>query len=446
MLGFVWLLEGRSAEISSRGYAFVFYSAAVGVGGKAAFDEMIVPWVCEAVMQFMLIFGGGIGAGLVLDFIIKHERSTETGLRGMPMLDSRTLAVTHRRPGATNSTPKSDVESQKMEVSVSSSETGTIDAPRSAIARYAKPQSSESLEQYLARLTAILTSFRDNGHDAKKLAEDLASALDGKKPNSYVNLACELAAAAHFLEKYPVGFRYQVPSHKKSSVNGVASTFDFSFIAEDYEFNVEVKAFSPKPLTDDPRRDKLFVPEPWNNVWHRAGIKAASTTAVPLAKHLEMANQQLLRPEKGLSVLLLSVNDVEEYADALTWFVGMHGICRTQQGVGKLPAPAELTDIDVVAICALGLQQSLVLDWEKVLRTYDEGANEHIVDGAKGWSYSDSVPAGLFLRPERPAMELQEAFGRAFESNHAEIFLRMQHNGNNVQRAVFDTFNNASLS
>lgn len=80
LLGFYWLLAAQILDLSTRGFIFVAYSAGLGVGGKALFDETF--WVSEAIMQLMLVLGGGIGAGLMADYIIKHDEPKDKGRLG----------------------------------------------------------------------------------------------------------------------------------------------------------------------------------------------------------------------------------------------------------------------------------------------------------------------------------------------------------------------------
>lgn len=74
LLGFFWLLAAEFPDLSTRGFIFVAYSSFLGVGGRALFDEKL--WVADAVMQLLLILGGGIGAGLMADYIIKHDKAS----------------------------------------------------------------------------------------------------------------------------------------------------------------------------------------------------------------------------------------------------------------------------------------------------------------------------------------------------------------------------------
>jgi hypothetical protein len=314
---------------------------------------------------------------------------------------------------------------------------------RALLSTYAQSQDPITINQYADGLQLLLRELESSGFDAADVLKRLTSALRDKNTGGYVNLACELAAAGHFLKHFPDGFGYQVPSAEPACGEGTPKNFDFSFVVNGFTFNVEVKSFAPK-LTDHRGPPvKVFLPPDQREWLYEQGSRFTSNCAPGIARFLRDANEQLTAPATGLSVMLLCCNDLDEFADALACFIGPYGICNqiTQQGL--IPAPAQLPNIDAVVICQLGFNQSAVLNPMKLKSFFDDDSIK-ASDGADAWDYKTALPIGFFLHKMRPAHDLQTVFGEVFRSLHGNIYSLMQRNGNDPQGALFSLFNKAN--
>ncbi|HDR9058083.1 TPA: hypothetical protein QDB02_005883 [Burkholderia vietnamiensis] len=325
----------------------------------------------------------------------------------------------------------------------SAADSASPDELNSLLRAYAPAQNPHIVDQYTDGLCVLLGALRSNGFDTTDLQKRLSTALRDKDTGGYVNLACELAAVGHFLKHFPDGFRYQVPNAESAVGSGVAKNFDYAFVVGDFSFHVEVKAFAPKATFRQRSPIKVFLPPDQREELYEQGARFSSNCAPGIARFLKDANDQLTLPSNGLSVMLLCCNDLDEFADALTCFVGPHGICYQTEQQGLVPAPSQLPNIDAVVICQLGFNQCAVLDPMKLKGFYADDSVE-IADGAAAWEYTSSLPIGVFLRKERPSAEIQAIFGSAFRSLHANIYTLMQQNGDDAQQALFSIFNVAS--
>lgn len=351
---------------------------------------------------------------------------------------------------------------------------------RSKLVEYAANPSSQVVKQYSEKLIAILNDLRAQGFDTARLESDLVASLRSKEEGDYLNYACELSAAGYFSAHYPQHFQYQVPNTttKNQASSGTPKTFDFLFVAEGYTFNVEVKAFKPldldyhgpvevevpvedAELDDNPiiaellalhaalgggssskkgRPLKSFLPQEVTQQLHDRGTQFASTRATAVKRFLkEKANLQLVRPENGLSVVMLCCNDPDEFADTLTCLAGPYGVRSAKTSSEYEASAADLPNIDAVVVCNLSMNHSAVVDaprWMKIMK--DERAA--ITDGGDFcWDYSKSLPVALFLRSEnRP--ELSEAFAKVFHSHMGHLSERMGEHGQYIQDAFFRLF------
>jgi len=334
-----------------------------------------------------------------------------------------------------------------MEETVNTLATPSIEAfdiLRAAIMNYAGSQSPEICEQYLLGLVAILSDLRANGFGTAELEQRIITALRNKDSGGYVNHACELAATGYFLQSFPDGFRYQVDSSVPVFGIGPAKNFDFSFVADERTFNVEVKAFAVKECpSDEYPPPKAFLTKADREALYGLGMRFSKNCAPAIARFLTDANTQLVQPEKGLSVVLLCCNDLDEYTDALTCFIGPHGICGQTEKEGLVPAPADLPNIDAVVICLLGFNHLAVVDPARFKQFYkDESVG--IADGADAWDYVNAFPVGIYLRPGTQPIDPLDTFMKAFHSYNLNIFELMQQNGGDIQCAVFELFNRAN--
>lgn len=311
----------------------------------------------------------------------------------------------------------------------------------SLLRAYAQEQATIIVDQYEEGLCELLNTLDSNGFNTADLQKRLTVALGDKDTGGYVNLACELAAAGYFLKHFPDGFLYQVPSAEPSST-GMSKNFDFAFVANGFSFHVEVKAFASNPKANQGPPIKVFLPRDQQQSLYEQGLRFSRHSAPAISRFLNDANSQLTSPPNGLSVMLLCCNDLDEFSDALTCFVGPHGICNQTEQQGLVPAPSQLPNIDAVIICQLGFNQSSVLDPVKFKSFFGEN-DINITHGGAAWDYKTSIPVGLFLRKELPSHDLQVAFQEVFRSSHANIAFLMQQNGYDIQQALFALFNEA---
>lgn len=312
---------------------------------------------------------------------------------------------------------------------------------QSLVSTYAHvPVESVVVGQYVERLEELLERLKSRGVDAGGLRSKLVAALQDKDTGGFANLACELGAADHFLTGYPDGFCYQVLSNAPRAGEGTRKSFDFSFEARGITFNVEVKTFAPNGVSFNGPPVKSFLRPSDTKALYKQGARLSRNCAPAIGRYLLDASSQLTKPARGISVMLLCCNDLDEQADALTCFVGENGICRQTVAQGKVPAPAELPNIDAVVICHLGLLQSGVLDPERFTVALG-GNNARLTNGCNAWDYSRSFPVAFPLQRDRVPPEMEVPFGEVFRSVHAGVHEHMQRNGGDVQAALFSVFN-----
>ena len=312
---------------------------------------------------------------------------------------------------------------------------------KSLVCSYAQaPVESAKIEQYVERLEGILERLKAKGFDADDLRSKLITALQDKDKGGFANIACELGAVDHFLTGHPDAFCYQVLSNAPRTGDGKRKSFDFSFEARGITFNVEVKAFAPNRASFNGPPIKSFLPPSITEELYGQGARFSKNCAPAIGRYLKDANSQLTRPGCGISVLLLCCNDLDEQADALTCFIGRHGVCRQTETSGIVPAPAELPNIDAVVICHLGLLQSGVLAPDRFAAALGDDTVS-LVDGSNAWDYSRSFPVAFPLQFDRVPSNMQDAFGEVFRSVHAGVMQYMQKNGGDTQAALFSVFN-----
>ncbi|PRG29745.1 hypothetical protein C6T68_29400 [Burkholderia multivorans] len=309
----------------------------------------------------------------------------------------------------------------------------------------AKDQTQEVVEQYSEKLVSILNDLRATGYSTSRVENELVAGLLNKDTGGYINHACELAAAGYFMGSWPQGFRYQVKNTTAATQpnTGAEKNFDFSFVADGYVFNVEVKTFTPTAMDYDAPPIKSFLPRDSTKALHAQGMRFARNRAPAIKRFLEDANSQLVRPEGGISVVMLCCNDPDEYADALTCLIGPHGIYYMKTTDGFMPSPLDLPNIDAVVMCYLGMNHSAVVDPRRFRNIFRDDSVYVTDGGADLWDYSKSLPAGFFLRHECRPDGLLEAFPKAFNSHHVHLWERMRQNEQDIQEAVFDLFNDA---
>jgi hypothetical protein len=103
-----------------------------------------------------------------------------------------------------------------------------------------------------------------------------------------------------------------------------------------------------------------------------------------LRHFLAKANGQLVRPDNGLSVVVVCCNDVDEYADAMESLVGKHGLVRDAREIEKI------RNIDSIVVCLLGLMHHAALNEDVAKNVYqDESVTLH--DEFDAWQYNASA-------------------------------------------------------
>lgn len=312
---------------------------------------------------------------------------------------------------------------------------------KSLVSTYARvPAESKIVSQYVERLEELLVRLKSRGVDVNDLRSKLVTALQDKNRGGFVNLACELSVADYFLTEYPEQFCYQVSSNAPSAGVGTRKSFDLSFEAHGITFNVEVKAIMPKAASVNGPPVKAFLRPSETKALYEQGVRFSKNCAPAIGRFLSDANSQLTKPARGISVMLLCCNDLDEQADALTCFIGKHGICGQTEIQGIVPAPAELPNIDAVVICHLGLLHAGVLDPERFTVALG-GDDARLVDGSNAWDYLRSFPVAFPLQWNRVPPDMQGTFGEAFRSVHAGVYKHLQKDMDDVQAALFSAFN-----
>lgn len=375
-----------------------------------------------------VIAGGG-------DMLRETRTRIEVCSEFVPMRNrSQKMAFVHPKQGAGESLGSSDAPS-------GSARPEDVQSLRSLVSAYADmPIKSAIVGQYVERLEELLGRLKSRGFDTDDLLSKVVTALQDKGTGGYANLACELSAVDHFLTSYPDEFRYQVLSNAPRAGEGTRKSFDFSFEAQGITFNVEVKAFARNRDSFNGPPVKSFLLPSATHALCEQGATFTRNCAPAIGRYLLDANSQLTRPARGISVMLLCCNDLDEQADALTCFAGEHGICSQTKTQGKVPAPAELPNVDAVVICHLGLLQSGVLDPEGFTVALG-GSNARLTDGSSAWDYSRSFPVAFPLQADRVPLDMLVPFGEIFLSVHAGVAVHMQKNGGDAQAALFSVFN-----
>jgi len=309
-----------------------------------------------------------------------------------------------------------------------------------------------TVEQYVNRLENILVrranhrsncanNHADDGHTRNLLVNLLQAG--STRGSQFVTHACEIAAADHFHQLYPENFCIEVPSN-------AGRNFDFTFEADGITFNVEVKTILPQSDSDEKRNlVKFFLPQDQTRPFVRqirqeTGMGISRNCMPFINRALKDANEQLARPKRGITVMLLCCNDFEEQIDALTCFVGPHGILSKTEAAPENAvelAPANVPNVDAVVICNLGHLQAGVLYPDRFAAVYepaDPPAQLH--DGGPAWDYLRSYPIALRMQPSMP-LDFLVPFYRAFASVYGFIERNRQLNGGDLQAAYFQAIN-----
>lgn len=303
----------------------------------------------------------------------------------------------------------------------------------------------KTVREYTERLKFILCEFSSAGFDVKEIEKNLA------KPggNRYIQEASELSAAYYFMKTYPDNFDYQVPSHISRTRNEAdkRKNFDFSFSFNGFTFNVDVKNFSRRKENESSLPVKVFLKNSdqktlYSSIFKQEGLGFSPNRLPAVGRFLKKANDQLTRPENGLSVVLISCNDLDELTDVVECFVNRNcGIYFKQESDSIAPAPKDLGNIDAVVICNLAFEHQAIFDSSIMVDFY--GVEDFFMpDGSSVWSYKRTIPVLPILIPlskklvDSPCFKsLQEAFF----SHNAYIFTENSDGLN--QKRIFDYYN-----
>jgi len=295
------------------------------------------------------------------------------------------------------------------------------------------------IEKYV---NGLLDTLQVVHGDPDSIAAELArirSFLSEDTPFGYVNLACELALASWFKIRHPEGFAYQVPTPLAETTTGIQRTFDFRFHTESAQYNVEVKNFSRAGASTEGKDPlKLFLPPAQANALVGAGLNPEGTSRKALRQFLTKANGQLVRPDGGLSVVVICCNDVDEYADAMECLVGEHGLVKDVSELDKIP------NIDGIVFCLLGFMHHSALDAAITKKVYqDESVTLH--DGFDAWQYDPALPVGVFpvQTVEVRTQTAGDDFGQTFRLQNVRFNAHRERHPKDLQGAIFALFNDS---
>ncbi|MBS7244189.1 MAG: hypothetical protein KIG98_07610 [Comamonas sp.] len=302
----------------------------------------------------------------------------------------------------------------------------------------ASTQTEAVLNQYTAKLCELLELLKPYG--SERVLKNMITALTNKNLGSYMNDACELTAAMHFLSLPESCFRYQVETDSSEASTG--KNFDIAFTADSLTFNVEVKSFAPEPLDKERRAAKSFLPRVWTHSLVEQGAEFEANCMPALMRLMDKANAQLPRKQGEHNVMLLSCNDPDEFADVLTCLLGPFGICRHNEPTSGTPYLAKYPNIDTVVINLIGLQHLCVLDptYQSQFLPASTAAD---LNGSNAWTYTKAFPISVNLRQVNLPQTQSIALGRSFHLNDKHYYQRLSTYREDIQSAFFNLFNEA---
>lgn len=304
----------------------------------------------------------------------------------------------------------------------------------------------EIQDEYVNAFVEVLASFEQAGMDTEKTVARLEAALAEREVGDVVRTACELTAAFSFQRRFPSEFRYEVPSRQGKQSSGPPSDFDFAFSAHGRDFNVEVKCFD-RDSAQDLAPCKIFN-KPLRIAVDEEGGDYSPNRMQALLRFLKKANNQLVRPDNGLSVVILCCKDWDVMADVLECLLGRNGVLNTAYPGSRLLNDARdavqverslLENIDAVVICDVGMYHEAAI--RRTSFAVASGPDVLLSLGAQPWEYTNSIPFGFFVNAESINDELQAEFSRLFNLRTTLLHKCLLENGNKLQRAMFDVCN-----
>lgn len=297
-------------------------------------------------------------------------------------------------------------------------------------------QNSNTRREYVDAFIERIKSFEKSGIDAKKTLARLESALTKQDIDIVIRTSCELAAAFSFQRLFPIKFRYEVPSSQEPPVSGLSRDFDFAFNAAGRDFNVEVKCFS-RDSAQDREPCKVFN-KSYRQLVDQAGGNYSPNRMQALRKFLADANGQLVRPDNGLSVVLLCCKDWDVMADALECLLGRDGVLTAVHSA--IPGETlSLMNIDAIVLCDAGMYHEAAMRRRSYAAT--SGPDVSLDSGVQPWEYKEWLAFGFFVDAGKISDALQAEFPRIFNLRTTLLHKHLLENGNDLQQAMFDVCN-----
>lgn len=252
---------------------------------------------------------------------------------------------------------------------------------------------------------------------------------------SYVNKACEYSSAVNFRRIYSDCFQYQVDTLTLASppARGMGS-FDFRFHSETTPYNVEVKSFARSHQTDDESQPvKIFLPREHCQALYDGGLRSEGTSRKTLIGFLDKANKQLPSSGRGMNVVVVCCNDVDEYADALECLSGNYGLARDAKMIVKY------SNIDAVVLTLTGLLHFSAIDPDVLSKTVQE---EGVLPRGDFdfWDYVLALPLGVLFSRDC-GDEIEDDFKRVFHLANDLLRRYIDDFSGDLQGAVFAFFN-----
>ena len=302
------------------------------------------------------------------------------------------------------------------------------------------------LSSYVKKFDLMIGEFESNYIQVADIKENLIKNIG---TDSYVSHACEFSLLYYFFKKFPEGFKFHVDSNvsKTGNVNDKARNYDIHFLNDGYSFHVEVKTFK---FSDNEGKlpVKIFLPKDQMESLYEQGLRPARNLMPKISKALKDANGQL--PEyqdknvKNINIAIICVNDLDEYADALTCLIHSEiGILSPKNKGNKIVATKEELDkIDAIILCNLGYEHNVIFDRNKLINFYRTENVE--IDGSEIWDYYRSVPVlpMHFWVSDEAKLDEEKCYKiQHILFSHTGYYIKYYKNDANIQEALFELFN-----
>lgn len=143
----------------------------------------------------------------------------------------------------------------------------------------------------------------------------------------FIQIACEVSAATYFLEKFPVGFKYEKSMSGKKDV-------DFSFQTENKIFNVEVKCFNPPLISSEDEKNpevRIMGPHLGGDLYQHLSsdlpnFRFTRNRLLSLNEFLKNANEKFIIRDGELNVLMIFCYGLDDFYDISQCLGGAFGI------------------------------------------------------------------------------------------------------------------------